>query len=468
MRGAQGAQAGSTVAAPRGSAAVLERKPLGIVFILSLVWILFDIGRPPTPSGVPLLISVIMCGTWLTMKDKQWAKYSPWWFAFLAVVAIGGPFAANNFAVFFSVRFFATLILMVCLPLQGLVNSVKRARAWSLAMVAIAFYVGFWALSHGGYGPASSNGQDENYVATLMGMGVAIAYFTMLGEKRLWVKLALCFAMFVFVGAMAVANNASRGGFLGLIAVAGYCVWRSPHKMVAIGALSVAGLALLALAGDAFWKEIDSTGDYKEGTSDVRLEIWAAGMRMWKGNPVIGVGAGNFRWVIGDYQTQAQMEKFGRSLGGSIIAHSTPVELVAELGTAGLICALVLLVSTWRGLGRIRISKKRKPGDPPVSREMELLSFYADGIRAAMLAVIVSGFFLSLLYYAHIWVLIAVGSALPFIHARLVAEQQQGGDTAAAPQVTVHRRSPDFDPRQMLPPSPTRSTAVVPSRRRRS
>lgn len=467
MPSAQGAVGNTMGPAAAGSARSLERKPLGIVFILALVWILFDIGRPPTPSGVPLLISVLMCGAWLQLKDKQWAKYSPWWFAFLAVVAIGFPFAANNFAVFFSVRFFATLILMVCLPLQGLVNSVKRARAWSLAMVGIAFYVGFWALSHGGYGPASSNGQDENYVATLMGMGVAIAYFTMLGEKKIWVKLALCFAMFVFVGAMAVANNASRGGFLGLLAVAAYCIWRSPHKMVAIGALSAAGLALLALAGDAFWKEIDSTGDYKEGTSDVRLEIWAAGMRMWAGNPVIGVGAGNFRWVIGDYQTQAQVEKFGRSLGGSIIAHSTPVELVAELGTAGLLCALVLLVSTWRGLGRIRV-KKRKPGDPPVTRELELLSFYADGIRAAMLAVLVSGAFLSLLYYSHIWVLIAVGSALPFIHARLVAEQQQGG-TDALPQVTVHRRSPDFDPRTMLPPpSTTRSTALVPSRRRRS
>lgn len=462
--GTLGAPPGPATAAPtRGSVLSSSRAPLGAVFILSLVWILFDIGRPPTPSGIPLLISVAMLVHWLGLKDKQWAKQSNWWFALLGVVAISLPIAPNSYAVYFATRFFGTLILMVCLPLQALVNTVKRARAWTLAMVAVAFYVGGWAVSHGGYGPSAANGQDENYVATLMAMGVALGYFAIFAETKLWIKVALTGSMVIFVGAMAVANNASRGGFLGLIAVALYCLWRSPKKLMGITVLAVGGLALALLAGDAFWKEIDSTTDYEEGTSDMRIEIWKAGLRMWQFNPVLGVGAGNFRWVIGDYQTEAQMEKFGRSLGGSIIAHSTWVELIAELGSAGAIVVLVLLVSTWRGLGRIRV--KKRPGEQ-IHPDLVRLSCYADGIRAAIIAVVVSGAFLSLLYYSHLWVLLAVGSALPFVHAKVLAEiNATGGATPAPPPVP--RRSPDFKVETMLAPPPTRGASLPPSRSRR-
>jgi O-antigen ligase len=447
----------------RGAGGALARanQPVGWIFILSLVWVLFDIGRPPTPAGIPLLISAGMFLHWLTLKDKQWAKHTPWWFALLAVVALSLPFAANTYEVYFATRFFATLILMVCLPMQAMVNSIRRTRLWILSMVGVAFYVGAWAVSHGGFGPSASNGQDENYVATLMGMGVALAYFAMFAERKLLPKLLLGFAMMVFVAAMAVANNPSRGGFLGLIAVALYSLWRSPRKLLGLGVLGVAGVAMALMAGPAFWKEIETTADYQEGTSDVRIEIWKAGVRMWAANPAFGVGAGNFRWVIGDYQTADQLEKFGRSLGGSIIAHSTPVELLAELGTAGVIVVGALLIYTWRGLGRIRY-KKPGPGQPPVHPDLLRLSCYADGVRACLLAILVSGIFLSLLYYSHLWVILAIGTALPFVHDRIVAQQ---ANPVAPAQPVVPRRSPDFKVEQMLAqPAPGRLAPPPPRR----
>ncbi len=94
-------------------------------------------------------------------------------------------------------------------------------------------------------------------------------------------------------------------------------------------------IALALLAGPVFWTEIKTTTDYQTGTGDVRLEIWKTGLRMWEANPLFGVGAGNFRWVIQDYQSAEQFAKFGRSLGGSIIAHSLWVEMLAEVGALG-------------------------------------------------------------------------------------------------------------------------------------
>ena len=138
---------------------------------------------------------------------------------------------------------------------------------------------------------------------------------------------------------------------------------------------------------------------------------------MWEANPFFGVGAGNFRWVIADYQTPEQFEKFGRSLGGSIIAHSLPVELAAELGLAGLIATAALVWVTWRGLGKVRNAIPARSQNPDLAQ----VRCYADAIRCAILAVLVNGVFLSLLYYPHLWLLLAVGSAVPFVHRRILA-----------------------------------------------
>jgi O-antigen ligase len=398
------------------------RERLGFVFILSLIWLLFDLGRPPTPVGIPLLISAVLFVDWINKKDKQWSRQSPLWLALLALVAIGGFYAPNTYAVYFNTRLLGTLFLGVCLPLQALITSVQRTRAWILSLIAVALYVGAWACTHGGFGPSASNGQDENYVATLMDMGVALAYFALFAERRLSIRIVLGLAMAVFVAAMAVADNPSRGGFVGLCAVAIYCLARSPRKLAGVGILSAVALSLFLVAGPSFWKEIDTTTDYQTGTSDMRLEIWKAGLRMWEANPILGVGSGNFRWVIGDYQSAEQLAKFGRSLGGSIIAHSMHVELLAELGSLGVILVGLIVWRTWTGLGKLRV-ERAQPGQPPVHPDLIRLSYYADALRACILAVLVSGAFLSLLYYSHLWVLLAVGSALPFVHRRILARQ---------------------------------------------
>jgi O-antigen ligase len=423
--------------------AALRIKPsdsrIGFLLPLLVLWMLFEFGRPPTPPMVPLLITIVLGVEWIIKPDKQWSKYSIWYFVLLGVIAAGALMAANNFAAYFSFRFLATVFIGVCLPTTALLRSVKQVRFWILGFVLVCVYVGGWAATHSGFGPAASNGQDENYVATLMGLGVALAYFSIFAEGKLLNKLALAATIPVFVAAMALAQNASRGGFIALCAVALYGVWRSPKKMVGLTGIAVIGLSFFALAGKSFWNEIGSSADYESGTGDVRIEIWKAGLRMWQANPILGVGGGNFRWVIGDYQTEEQMQKFGRSLGGSIIAHSMHVELLSELGTAGVICTWVLIISTWVGLGKIR-PPKRKPGAPPVSLELQQLGCYADALRAAMIAVLLNGVFLSLLYYSHIWVLIAAGTALPFIHRRIVAKEAALG-TPGAPAASAPPRN---------------------------
>jgi O-antigen ligase len=428
---------------------------LGVVFLASLAWLLFDLGRPYTPPGLPLVITGAMFIDWVFKKEKQLGPRWIWWLVLLGVTASGVLLAENTFSAFFYTRLFAILFLGFCLPLQGLLTSLRRVRWWLYAMILTAFYVGAWATTHGGYGPAFSNGQDENYVAALMTLGAALAYFVFFTDKRPWFRVVLVVAMCSFIAAMARAQNPSRGGFLSLVAVGLYCLWRSPKKVMGLSIVGAVSVGMLLFAGDNFWKEIDSTTDYQEGTSDMRLELWKAGLRMWKANPVLGVGAGNFRWVIENYQTPEQFEKFGRGLGGSIIAHSSNVEMVAELGSVGALAMIVLTWSTWKGLGKIR-PPKRKPGEPPLHPDLVELGNYADAVRCAILAVLVSGTFLSLFYYSHLWVLIAAGTAMPYVHRRILRREAALAGNAPLPvlvpnNTTASRARPMGRGRGLLP-----------------
>ena len=389
-------------------------QPLGWAFMLLLLWLCFEFGRPPHTFKIPLLISSVLFLVWLTTAEKQWTPVSNGWLALLAVMALGIPLAANTFAAVMTTRDMAVLFLCVCLPLQALVNSVRKFRVWMYTFLGISLVVGVWAATHGGYGPSGAGGgQDENYVAALMGMSIALSYFSFFAEKRRIPRLMLGGSIVVFVAAIALAQNPSRGGFLGLCAVALYCLVRSPKKLAGAGVLSVAAIALVAFAGPLFWAEIKTSTDSDTGTGDFRIEVWKIGLRMWQANPLTGVGAGNFRWVLSDYQSAEQFAKYGRDLGGSVIAHSLPVELLAELGLAGVVAVAILVWATWTKLGRLRaegpsLNSRWADADPATMR------CYADALRCGMVAILVNGVFLSLMYYSHLWLLIAMGSALCF------------------------------------------------------
>lgn len=396
------------------------RERLGIVFPLLLLWLFYEFGRPSHPLGVPLVISAVAFASWVTARDRQWQPHSVWWFALLVVMALGAPLARNTYSAFWTTKGMVVLFLAICLPLQAQVSSVLRVRLWIYSMLIVTLYVGSWAATHGGFGPSGAGGgQDENYIAAMMGMSIGLAYFSFMAEPRRWVKIALVIAMVVYLAAIAKGQNPSRGGFLGLCAVGLYCAARSPRKRMAFGILGALGVALLVIAGPAFWAEIRTTTDYESGTGDIRLEVWKAGLRMWAGNPLVGVGAGNFRWAIGDYQSAEQFAKFGRSLGGSIIAHSLPVELAAELGTLGVLATIGLTWGTWRRLGTLRDRAMRPERGGAAGEADRALGFYADALRAGILAILVNGVFLSLLYFSYLWLLVAVGSAAAAVGVRL-------------------------------------------------
>jgi O-antigen ligase len=396
-------RAGTTTSAPETGAPSTRKEPLGFFFLLLLVWLGFEYGRPANPMYIPLLISAALFIRWIVARDRRWSRQSWLLVAFLAVMAAGVALAGNTYSAFWGFYGMATVLGTICLPLPSLVTSVRAVRVWIYAFLAVSLYVGVWAIFNHGYGPSgASGGQDENYVAAMMGMAVSFAYFSIFAAKSRVLKVALVGSILIFLAAVAAGYNVSRGGFIGLCAVLLYCLAKSPRKWVGVVVVVLIVAVVVPFVGPAYWEEIATIGDTTEGTADLRMEIWQIGIRMWQANPVFGVGADNFRWAIGDYQSPEQHEKFDRSLGGSIIAHSLFVELLAELGTLGALVLLLLLWRTWKDLRQVVRA-------PDVPRELRC---YADGLICAVLACLVNGVFLSLLYYSYLWLFISLGSAM--------------------------------------------------------
>jgi O-antigen ligase len=368
---------------------------------------------------IPMLLSITMFVGWLLRRDKRWSSQHAWLVALLVLVAISVPMASNTYSAYLVTFGMLVTLLTICLPLPSLVTSIRKVRAWVYTFVAVSLYVGVWALFNGGNGPSASHGgQDENYVAAMMSMAIPFAYFSIFGETRRRVKFLLVVALAVFTAAIII--GLSRGGFIGLCAVALYCLARSPRKLLGFFVVAVIFAGVLLFAGSEYWKEMGTITDTSDETADLRLEVWEIGLRMWRANPVFGVGPGNFRWHVGEYQSAEQLEKYGRSFQGSILAHSLHVELLAELGTTGTIVVVALLWGTVRNLTRIRRTIPR-PRHATDLNGPWALSCYADAVIGGLIGCLVTGVFISLLYFSYLWLFIALGSAITQVFGSSVA-----------------------------------------------
>ena len=224
-----------------------------------------------------------------------------------------------------------------------------------------------------------------------------------------------------------------------MVAVLAFCFWYSPRKLIALISTAIAAVAIAAIAPASYWQEIESISDTDSGTADHRIELWTIATREFLDNPVLGVGPGNFRWRIADYQTNEQQQKFGRSLAASAVVHSTYFEILSELGAVGVGSFIAMIFFLFRDLRRIEGActaiLKRTPKN---SREhdLEWARAYALSLQGALIGFLVSSAFLSTSYVSNIWFLGGAAAALHFVAADRFAEiRRRGASRSSLPGV---------------------------------
>lgn len=197
-----------------------------------------------------------------------------------------------------------------------------------------------------------------------------------------------------FTAIASIIASSSRGALVGLI-LAG--LWTIKTSKYFIRTLLVGGiiLSIVYVAIPPESKErFESSG--KDKTSIHRLDRWKKGWETMKKYPMFGVGHKN--WEI---YYDANLD-YG--VPGTPLVHNMFVESGTEHGFAGIGTLIFIFISMFKVNKRTREAARQ---------QNDTFSLYiAHGLDAATIGLIVSGSFVTVLYYPYVWIQAAFISGL--------------------------------------------------------
>ncbi|MGH8637521.1 MAG: O-antigen ligase family protein, partial [Burkholderiales bacterium] len=282
--------------------------------------------------------------------------------------------------------------------------------------------------------------RDANELAAILVPALALAIFGAAAARARAVRwlLVVC----ALVTAFGLFRTESRGGLVALFVMFVVAlVLAGPIRARAVAMMGAAiGAGIVYYTAFAPPEALARVTTFREGGGSGRTDIWTIAMEVWRDNPILGVGAGNFEEVESLYTVRdVAIERLDLVVDRATVAHNTYLHIVAELGLVGLALFAGLIVSTfviaWGGVARLR-----EAGDV----EMELL---ARGLMIGTIGMLTAFFFISGQNLKQIPLLLGTLAALSSI-GRLRASQRAAspGSTGALGlrPTSGHARAP-FD-----------------------
>jgi probable O-glycosylation ligase (exosortase A-associated) len=380
----------------------------GYAFAAVVVFAFIDYARPQDVLPIlgtirpSLLITALLAGLLVFLKVPINQRRPQLMFTLLVFMACWVPLARNNFFALAAFRGILQLTVF-CLALGAFVDTPSRLRKFTAMWLVTLTFQGVWGITHGGRGTGGVF-WDENDVALALTIGLPFTYFLIRFQKAVTMRIALGVGMASMLGGIVASN--SRGGFVGLLSVALFTWLMSKHKLrlIALGFVAAGFLALVAPA--KYWDEMRTITDDGESTRVERIESWTIGWRAFMDNPVFGVGPGNINWHMTRYEDFNPNKK---SLGGRA-THSLYFTLIPEMGLIGIVLYVWLIQIHFKSItNTIRICSRAKGA-------LKLRLRYTDACARASLcgtvAYLICGIFLSVLYYPHLYYLIAMSFAI--------------------------------------------------------
>jgi O-antigen ligase len=299
------------------------------------------------------------------------------------------------------------VVLIIASAVRNVVDVERLLKVYALGAIAFSLLgtgAGFRAFGGGGY--------DPNDAALFVVSALPLVVFFAVRAPSLPGKLLFGFGAAACISAIALSG--SRGGYLALLAVAGFILLGFKGVRPWMRGAVVAGLAgALALgATEDFWDRFGSItdpDDYNRHSYGGRMEIWKRGVVYMAGSPLLGHGINNFStaearqpFVVASIQ-QGQGMKYSA-------AHSIWVQAGADLGVPGLAALVFMFAYAGRMLWGLERSagQRRARGDPDMAR----LSVLGRPLVGALIGVAVAGSFLSHAYMATLWLPFAMALAV--------------------------------------------------------
>lgn len=239
---------------------------------------------------------------------------------------------------------------------------------------------------------------DANVTASLFVMMIPWSAALLMTEKGRVRWLALLSIPLLLIGTI---KTGSRGGMLGLIALAPFLYGIAPPKRRAafVAVVAVAAVIFGAVYGGQYTKRftrVFSKADYNFEHVDGRIAIWKRGLSYVAAAPLTGVGINGFRYK----ELETKIRSFGA--GKDSAAHNMYIEIAAELGILGFLAFLMASV------GSIAAAKKKRKEATArfvVSRNRAdaAEAIYAGAAIASLLSLMATGLFLSMAHSALVY-----------------------------------------------------------------
>jgi len=424
--------------ATRGRLSATSRLPLTLLCISLLfeylrIHDIFPILGKLKIQTAFLALFILVVARQMSEAKGRFVPQSRLLLSFLALAVVTFPLATNWFYAY-QFAYAVALTLVGYFAIVCILRSEQDLRTFFAWLIGIHIYLatkgirGYSASQFNDKGYASTGyvgGNflgDENDLSLALNIALPLAIYLFRQARTTWSRV--CWGVGIGAMLITIVFTFSRGGFLGLAAMALYWALTSRKKSEAIGALALAAILVIAVAPPEYWARIETIKATDEGTAELRQYYWAAARRMFVASPIWGVGGDNFGVLFPDYAyefpAELRMNQWGRA------THSLYYQLLAEFGLLGFFLIGAVLVLNFRDLRQIRaLGRKGR-----CSGSIEQL---AECLRLSWVGLLVSGAFVSVLSYPHLYYL----TALTLVVHRLAVE----GSMSPKREASVARQS---------------------------
>lgn len=233
-----------------------------------------------------------------------------------------------------------------------IIFSIKK-RSQFILLVDIWLFAIFFSSYHGFFqgGLVWDNYwlSDQNQYAVLLVTAFPFLFFFWLHCTSKLKKIV--YTVFIIFNLSGIVLAGSRGGILSFSVVGLICLIISKSRKKLFAIFTLIFLVSLFFIPSKFIEEVKKINpEVRDSSVTSREDLWGFAWKMFKDNPVIGVGPLNFTEYLYLYDTE---EKYGKRnwKGTANVAHSTPLSFLSEIGIIGCSILVVLqyaLFQNWK------------------------------------------------------------------------------------------------------------------------
>lgn len=268
--------------------------------------------------------------------------------------------------------------------------SFKMSQFGARAFVFGGFQFQSWGTT-GGPGWFHNSGEFAIQMCIFLGMALHL----LVGLRPYWSKWKqiVLFALLPGTAFLGVVMSSSRGGQIAAACVLLFAIAQSRYRGRGLAWATVLLPALWFITPQEQKERFRTMGD--DDTSQTRLTYWRHGLQIMRDHPVLGVGFNNWLPYYRQYYNP-----WGQ------VSHNIFIEAGAEMGYLGLGSFALLIAGTFVVNARTRRLARELPAWQPFYRGL------AFGLDAALVGYLISGFFVTVLFYPFFWVNLAFTSTL--------------------------------------------------------